>query len=69
MVVVVVYMMLATPVKEEEGEVEMERCMSLSDEEVEDEHLRLTCVATPTSDTLKIVYNAKEIDLLKDRVI
>ncbi len=52
-----------------EGEVEMERCMSLSDEEVEDEHLRLTCVATPTSDTVKIVYNAKEIDLLKDRVI
>lgn len=52
-----------------EGEVAMERCRSLSDEEVEEEHLRLTCVATPTSDTVKMVYNAKQMDLLEDRTI
>lgn len=52
-----------------EGEMEMERCRSLSEEEVDEEHLRLTCVATPASDTVKMVYNAKEMDIFESRVM
>ena len=50
-----------------EGEVEMERCRSLSDEEIEEERLRLTCTARPTSEEIRLVYNAKLMDLLKER--
>lgn len=52
-----------------EGDVEMEMCRSLSEEEIEDEHIRLTCVATPKTDTAKLVVNAKELDFLRDRTI
>lgn len=52
-----------------EGDLEMERCGSLSDEEVEEDKLRLTCVATPTEDDIKIVINAKELDALQPRVM
>lgn len=52
-----------------DGDVEMERCNSLSEEEQEEENLFLTCVATPTSDTVKVVYKAKQMDRLQSRVI
>ncbi|ELY58707.1 ferredoxin Fer [Natronolimnohabitans innermongolicus] len=52
-----------------EGDLEMDVQRSLSDEEVEEEDLRLTCVATPASDSLRLVYNAKHLDRLQDRVI
>lgn len=52
-----------------EGDVEMERCGSLSDEEVEEERLRLTCVGSPTTDTVKLIINAKELDSLESRVM
>lgn len=51
-----------------EGEVEMDVNRSLSDDELE-EGLRLTCVGTPTGDTLRLVVNAKELESLEDRVM
>ena len=52
-----------------EGEVKMDVQRSLSDEEVDEENLRLTCVATPASDSLTLVYNAKYLDRLRKRVM
>ncbi len=52
-----------------EGEVEMDMQQILSDEEVEDKGVRLTCVGTPGADEVKIVYNAKHLDYLQNRVI
>ncbi|QSG10221.1 Ferredoxin [Halapricum desulfuricans] len=52
-----------------EGEVEMDMQQILSDEEVEDKGVRLTCVGTPGSDEVQIVYNAKHLDYLQNRVI
>ena len=52
-----------------EGEVEMDMQQILSDEEVDEKNVRLTCVSSPVSDEVKIVYNAKHLDYLQDRVI
>nr|WP_232503989.1 ferredoxin Fer [Natronomonas pharaonis] len=52
-----------------DGEVEMETNRSLSDEEVDEMDLRLTCVATPATDEVKLVYNAKQLDQLRDRIL
>lgn len=52
-----------------EGEVEMDMNRSLSEEEMDEENLRLTCVGTPASDRVRLVYNAKELESLRDRVI
>jgi len=52
-----------------DGELEMDVQRSLSDEEVESQGMRLTCVATPASDSIKLVYNAKYLDRLQDRVM
>jgi ferredoxin len=41
-----------------DGEAEMDMNLALSDEEVEERGLRLTCVCTPETDDLKIVFNA-----------
>ncbi|ERG92366.1 MAG: ferredoxin [Haloquadratum walsbyi J07HQW1] len=51
------------------GELQMEMQQILSQEEVEDKNVRLTCVSTPATDTVDIVYNAKHLDYLQDRVI
>jgi len=51
------------------GEVEMEVNRSLSAEEVDEMNIRLTCVATPTTDEVKLVYNAKQLDQLRERII
>ena len=52
-----------------EGELEMDVQRSLSEEEVEDHDMRLTCVATPASDSIALVYNVKYLDRLQDRVL
>lgn len=52
-----------------EGEVEMDMQQILSDEEIEDRDVRLTCIASPKTEEVKIVYNAKHLDYLQNRVI
>lgn len=51
------------------GEIEMDMQQILSDEEVEERNVRLTCIGTPATDEVKIVYNAKHLDYLQNRVI
>jgi len=52
-----------------EGDIEMDMQQILSDEEVNDKNVRLTCIGSPTADVVKIVYNAKHLDYLQNRVI
>jgi 2Fe-2S type ferredoxin len=52
-----------------EGKIEMDMQQILSDEEVEEQNVRLTCIGTPATDEVKIVYNAKHLDYLQNRVI
>ena len=52
-----------------EGDVEMDMQQILSDEEIEEKNVRLTCVSAPESEEVKIVFNAKHLDYLQDRVI
>lgn len=52
-----------------EGDLEMEVARSLSEEEIDEQNIRLTCVATPTTDRVRLVYNANSLDTLRDRVI
>jgi 2Fe-2S type ferredoxin len=52
-----------------EGEVDMAMQQVLTDEEVEKKDIRLTCVATPETERIKLLYNAKHLDCLQNRVI
>ncbi|MFB6165516.1 MAG: ferredoxin Fer [Haloarculaceae archaeon] len=52
-----------------EGEIDMDMQQILSDEEVEEQNVRLTCIGSPAADEVKIVYNAKHLDFLQNRVI
>jgi 2Fe-2S type ferredoxin len=52
-----------------EGEIEMDLQQILSTEEVEERNVRLTCIGSPKTDNVKIVYNAKHLDYLQNRVI
>lgn len=52
-----------------EGEIEMHGNQILSEEEVEEKSVRLTCIGTPKSDFVRLVYNAKHLDYLQDRVM
>jgi 2Fe-2S type ferredoxin len=52
-----------------EGDIEMDMQQILSDEEVDEKDVRLTCIGSPTVDEVKIVYNAKHLDYLQNRVI
>ena len=52
-----------------EGEIDMDMQQILSDEEVDEKNVRLTCIGTPTEDEVQIVYNAKHLDYLQNRVI
>jgi 2Fe-2S type ferredoxin len=52
-----------------EGEIDMDMQQILSDEEVEEKNVRLTCIGSPDADDVKIVYNAKHLDYLQNRVI
>ena len=52
-----------------EGDVEMDMQQILTDEEIEDRNVRLTCVSRAESDHVKAVFNAKHLEYLEDRVI
>ena len=52
-----------------EGEVDMDMQQILSDEEIDDRDVRLTCIGTAETDVVRIVYNAKHLDYLQNRVI
>ena len=52
-----------------EGEIEMDMQQILSDEEVEEKMVRLTCIGHAITDEVQIVYNAKHLDYLQNRVI
>ena len=52
-----------------EGEIDMDMQQILSDEEVEEKMVRLTCIGSPATDEFQIVYNAKHLDYLQNRVI
>ncbi len=51
------------------GDVNMDMQQILSDEEVNEKDVALTCIATAESDEIQLVYNAKHLDYLRDRVI
>jgi 2Fe-2S type ferredoxin len=53
----------------QKGEIDMDMQQILSDEEVEEKNVRLTCIGSPAEDTVKIIYNAKHLDYLQNRVI
>lgn len=48
-----------------EGELEMDMNLFLTDEEVEKMDIRLTCVAKPVSDELKVVHEARRSEYLQ----
>lgn len=52
-----------------EGEIEMHGNQALTEGEIEEKNIRLTCIGTPESDSIRIVFNAKHLDYLQDRVI
>jgi 2Fe-2S type ferredoxin len=52
-----------------EGEIQMDMQQILSDEEVEEENVRLTCIGSAETEEVRIVYNAKHLDYLQNRVI
>ena len=52
-----------------DGGIEMDMQQILSDEEVDEKQVRLTCIGHPTTDEVRIVYNAKHLDYLQNRVI
>jgi len=52
-----------------EGDIDMDMQQILSDEEVEDKNVALTCIGSAATDEVKVVYNAKHLDYLQDRVI
>ncbi len=41
----------------------------LKDEEIDDRNVRLTCIGTAETEEVKIVFNAKHLDYLQNRVI
>jgi len=51
------------------GEINMDMQQILSDEEVEEKNVRLTCIGTADTEEVQIVYNAKHLDYLQNRVI
>ena len=52
-----------------EGEIEMDMQQILSQDEVDERNVRLTCIGSPEADEVQIVYNAKHLDYLQNRVI
>ncbi len=52
-----------------EGEIEMDMDLILTDEEVEEQNIVLTCQSLAVTDEVKLVYNAQHLDYLRDRVI
>jgi ferredoxin len=52
-----------------EGEIDMDMQQILSQEEVDEKDVRLTCIGSAETDEVQIVYNAKHLDYLQNRVI
>lgn len=52
-----------------EGDIEMDGNQVLSTQEVEGRNVRLTCIGTPATDYVRLVYNAKSLDYLQDRIM
>lgn len=52
-----------------EGEINMDMQQILSDEEVNEKDVRLTCIGTAETENVKIIYNAKHLDYLNSRVV
>ena len=52
-----------------EGDIEMDMQQILSDEEVDEKMVRLTCIGHAITDEVRIVFNAKHLDYLQNRVI
>jgi 2Fe-2S type ferredoxin len=50
-----------------EGKIDMTMNNILSDEEIEERNVRLTCVGKPNTDEIKLVYNARYLDSLQGR--
>ncbi len=48
-----------------DGDLEMDMNLFLTDEEVEEMDLRLTCVAKPKSDELRVIYEARRDEYLQ----
>ena len=46
-----------------EGDIHMDQQEIISDDEKENENVRLTCVGGPVEDDIKIVYNPKRLSL------
>jgi 2Fe-2S type ferredoxin len=51
------------------GEIDMDMQQILSDKEVEELSVCLTCIGSPVTEEVKIVFNAKHLDYLQNRVI
>jgi ferredoxin len=48
-----------------DGDLEMDMNLFLTDEEVEEMDIRLTCVAKPKSDEVQVIYEARRSDYLQ----
>ena len=51
------------------GEIDMDLQQILSVKEVEELNVCLTCIGSPVTEEVKIVFNAKHLDYLQNRVI
>jgi len=51
------------------GEIEMDGNQTLSDEEVREKDIRLTCIGRPATDYIRLIYNAKHLNYLQDRIM
>ena len=52
-----------------DGDIEMDMQQILSDEEMDEQNVRLTCIGSPATEEVQLVYNAKHLEFLQDRVI
>ncbi|MDQ2051782.1 ferredoxin Fer [Natronolimnohabitans sp. A-GB9] len=52
-----------------DGEIAMDMDLILTEAEVEERGIVLTCQSVPVSDEVKLIYNAMYLDYLQDRVI
>lgn len=52
-----------------EGELTMNEQIALTDEEVEEKNIYLTCISQAATEHVQLVYNVKQVPYLQDRVI
>lgn len=52
-----------------EGKIEMDGAQALSEDEIEERDIRLTCVGRATSEYVRLIYNAKRLEFLQDRIM